>query len=84
MMCDPRAQDRPAAAGSTRAPACACARCAIEALETLAHDQLPRVRAILAEALKSADVRTMSSRLLRRTRGSIVAALILEYSPLLS
>ena len=57
----------------------------IEALETLAHDQLPKVRAILAEALKSAaNVPHDIIMLLARDVESIVAAPILEYSPLLS
>ncbi len=57
----------------------------IEALETLARDQLPKVRAILAEALKSADnVPHDIVRRLAQDVESIVAAPILEYSPLLS
>ncbi|HYM33247.1 MAG TPA: DUF2336 domain-containing protein, partial [Candidatus Cybelea sp.] len=57
----------------------------IEALETLAQDQLPRVRAMLADALKSADdvPREIVLRLARDIE-TIVAAPILEYSPLLN
>jgi uncharacterized protein (DUF2336 family) len=57
----------------------------IEALETLAQDQLPRVRAMLADALKAADdvPRDIVLRLARDIE-TIVAAPILEYSPLLN
>jgi uncharacterized protein (DUF2336 family) len=57
----------------------------IEAIEALARDQLPRVRALLAEALKSADnVPRDIVRRLAQDVESIVAVPILEYSPLLS
>ncbi len=57
---------------------------ALETLDTLARDQLPRVRAIVAEELKSAT--TMPRALIRRLARdaeAIVAAPVLEYSPLL-
>lgn len=58
---------------------------ALETLEILARDQLPRVRAILAEELKHADTvpREIVGRLARDVE-TIVAAPVLEYSPLLS
>ena len=58
---------------------------ALETLEVLARDQLPRVRAILAEELKHADTvpREIVGRLARDVE-TIVAAPVLEYSPLLS
>jgi uncharacterized protein (DUF2336 family) len=56
-----------------------------EVLEILAHDQLPRVRQILAEELKHSDVvpKKIVGRLARDVE-LVVAAPILEYSPLLS
>jgi uncharacterized protein (DUF2336 family) len=57
----------------------------IETLEKLANDQLPRVRAILAEEIKSLDC--VPKKIIRRLAVDlemIVAAPILEYSPLLS
>jgi uncharacterized protein (DUF2336 family) len=57
----------------------------IETLELLAEDQLPRVRAILAEELKSQ--RAVPVRVVRQLAHdieAIVCAPILEYSPLLS
>lgn len=57
----------------------------IETLEKLANDQLPRVRAILAEEIKSLDcVPKKVIRKLAVDLEMIVAAPILEYSPLLS
>jgi uncharacterized protein (DUF2336 family) len=57
----------------------------IEVLETLARDQLPKVRAILAEAVKSTNrVPHDIIRRLAQDVETIVAAPILEYSPLLS
>jgi uncharacterized protein (DUF2336 family) len=57
----------------------------IETLEKLASDQLPRVRAILAEEIKSLDcVPKNVIRKLAFDLEMIVAAPILEYSPLLS
>ena len=57
----------------------------IETLETLARDQLPRVRAILAEELKhSTDVPRDVLMRLARDLHQIVHAPVLEYSPLLS
>lgn len=57
----------------------------LDALEVLARDQLPRVRAILAEELKhSLDAPSHLIRQLARDVERIVAAPILEYSPLLS
>lgn len=57
----------------------------IRTLELLAQDQLPRVRAILAEELKRAtNVPRHVIRKLAEDAASIVAAPILEYSPLLS
>lgn len=57
----------------------------IETLELLAKDQLPRVRAILAEELKSAtNVPKHIVLKLARDMEEIVYAPILEYSPLLA
>jgi len=57
----------------------------IETLETLAHDQLPRVRSILAEEIKALDcVPKTVIRALAFDLEAIVSAPILEYSPLLS
>ncbi|HVZ69023.1 MAG TPA: DUF2336 domain-containing protein [Rhizomicrobium sp.] len=57
----------------------------IETLEKLADDQLPRVRAILAEEIKALDcVPKKVIRKLAFDLEMIVAAPILEYSPLLS
>lgn len=58
---------------------------ALETLEVLARDQLPKVRAILAEELKHADnvPREIVGQLARDVE-TIVAAPVLEYSPLLS
>ena len=57
----------------------------IEMLEKLAHDQVPRVRAILAEEIKTLDCVPKSViDTLARDVEEIVAAPILEYSPLLS
>ncbi len=57
----------------------------IETMEKLAQDQLPRVRAILAEEIKRLESvpRRIIGQLARDTE-LIVAAPILEYSPLLS
>jgi uncharacterized protein (DUF2336 family) len=57
----------------------------IEILEILARDELPRVRAIIAEELKNAD-NVPKSLILRLANDleDIVAAPILEYSPLLN
>lgn len=57
----------------------------LQVLEVLAHDQLPRVRAIIAEEIKHAKhaPQPVVSRLARDIE-TIVAAPILEYSPLLS
>jgi len=56
----------------------------MEALERLAQDQLPRVRAILAEEIKLLDC--VPKRVIRRLARDVesVSAPILEYSPLLS
>ena len=57
----------------------------IEILEVLARDELPRVRAIIAEELKNAD--NVPKSLIMQLAGDledIVAAPILEYSPLLN
>jgi uncharacterized protein (DUF2336 family) len=56
----------------------------IETLERLAEDQLPRVRRILAEEIKSLDC--IPKRVIDRLARDVeeVAAPILEYSPLLS
>jgi uncharacterized protein (DUF2336 family) len=58
---------------------------AIKTIEVLARDQLPRVRAILAEEIKHSDLvpHAVVVRLARDVE-TIVAAPILEYSPLLS
>jgi uncharacterized protein (DUF2336 family) len=57
----------------------------IETLERLAQDQLPRVRAILAEEIKTLDcVPKNVIDMLARDVEEEVAAPILEYSPLLS
>jgi uncharacterized protein (DUF2336 family) len=57
----------------------------IETLERLAQDQLPRVRAILAEEIKALDcVPKNVIDMLARDVEEEVAAPILEYSPLLS
>ena len=58
---------------------------AIKLLETLANDQLPKVRAILSEELKNST--TVPKRIvdkLARDMEEIVFAPILEYSPLLN
>lgn len=58
---------------------------AIEVLETLAQDHLPRVRQIISEEIKSThNVPVHIVRRLARDLEAIVAAPILEYSPLLS
>jgi len=57
----------------------------IEILEILARDEMPRVRAIIAEELKNAD--NVPKNLIMQLAGDledIVAAPILEYSPLLN
>ena len=57
----------------------------LETLETLAHDQEPRVRAILADEIKAlACVPKRIVTLLANDVESIVAGPILQYSPLLS
>ncbi|HEY8949761.1 MAG TPA: DUF2336 domain-containing protein [Rhizomicrobium sp.] len=57
----------------------------LETLERLAKDQLPRVRAILAEEIKALDcVPKKVIDILARDVEETVAAPILEYSPLLS
>jgi uncharacterized protein (DUF2336 family) len=57
----------------------------IETMERLARDQLPRVRAVLAESIKSLDcIPKYIVLTLARDAESMVAAPILEYSPLLS
>ncbi|MDE2182693.1 MAG: DUF2336 domain-containing protein [Alphaproteobacteria bacterium] len=57
----------------------------IELLENLARDQAPRVRAILADEIKHLDCIPKSIiDVLARDMEEIVAAPILEYSPLLS
>src|SRR5581483_4597858 len=57
----------------------------VETLETLATDQQPRVRRILAEEIKSLDcVPKHVVDTLARDAEAMVAAPILEYSPLLS
>lgn len=56
-----------------------------ETLDKLAHDHLPRVRAMQAEEIKTLDCVPKSIVLaLARDAESIVAAPVLEYSPLLS
>jgi uncharacterized protein (DUF2336 family) len=58
---------------------------AIEVMERLAQDSLPRVRAILAEEIKSArNVPAHIVKALARDLELIVCAPVLEYSPLLS
>ncbi len=58
---------------------------AIEVLETLAQDHLPRVRQIIAEEIKSTrNVPPNIVKRLARDLEAIVAAPVLEYSPLLS
>ena len=58
---------------------------ALQAIEVLAKDQLPRVRAILAEELKHAvNAPVAVIRALAEDVEAIVSAPILEYSPLLS
>jgi len=57
----------------------------IETLERLAADQVPRVRAVLAEEIKRLDnVPQHIIQALARDMESIVAVPIIEYSPLLS
>jgi uncharacterized protein (DUF2336 family) len=57
----------------------------LQALETLAQDQLPRVRAIVAEELKHSRLAPMHVvQRLARDVEAVVSAPILEYSPLLS
>ena len=58
---------------------------AFEVLEILAHDQLPRVRAIVADEIKHLEnVPRTIVRALARDIETIVSAPILEYSPLLT
>ncbi|MBL9095405.1 MAG: DUF2336 domain-containing protein [Alphaproteobacteria bacterium] len=58
---------------------------AIEVMERLARDSLPRVRAILAEEIKSSDrVPAHIVKQLAQDVELIVSAPVLEYSPLLS
>jgi uncharacterized protein (DUF2336 family) len=60
------------------------ARTAAEVVERLARDQLPRVRRVLAEALKhAAGVPPHIVRMLANDSDSAVACPILEFSPLL-
>lgn len=57
----------------------------VETLERLAQDQVPRVRAVLAEGIKALDcIPKFIALTLARDALSLVAAPILEYSPLLS
>jgi uncharacterized protein (DUF2336 family) len=57
----------------------------IETLERLARDQLPRVRAVVAEEIKRLDcVPVALVKALARDAETVVAVPILEYSPLLS
>lgn len=57
----------------------------IETLERLARDQLPRVRAALSESIKSLDcIPKYIVLTLARDTESLVAAPVVEYSPLLS
>lgn len=57
----------------------------IETLETLARDQLPRVRAIVAEELKRSRLAPLHVvQRLARDVEAVVSAPVLEYSPLLS
>ncbi len=54
-------------------------------LETLAKDQIPRVRAVIAEEIKSLDnVPPRIARMLAEDVEALVAAPILRYSPLLT
>ncbi|MSP67213.1 MAG: DUF2336 domain-containing protein [Alphaproteobacteria bacterium] len=58
---------------------------ALKALDTLAHDQLPKVRAIVAEEMKSATGVPRATVLsLARDVALMVSAPALEFSPLLS
>ena len=58
---------------------------ALEVMERLAHDSLPRVRAILAEEIKSSrHVPAYIVKQLAQDLELIVCAPVLEYSPLLS
>lgn len=58
---------------------------ALEVLEVLAQDQLPRVRQILSEELKHSDsVPLHIVKMLARDVEEIVSVPVLEYSPLLS
>ncbi len=58
---------------------------ALEVLEVLANDELPRVRAIISEELKSAsNVPSKIVRHLAEDLEEIVSVPVLEYSPLLS
>lgn len=58
---------------------------AFEVLEILAHDQLPRVRAIVADEIKHLEnVPRTIVRALARDIETLVSAPILEYSPLLT
>lgn len=60
-------------------------RATYEALELLARDQIPKVRAILAEALKDAvDAPPEVIRRLARDAEIAVAAPVLQYSPVLT
>jgi len=60
-------------------------RLTVETLERLAADQVPRIRAILADEIKHLDcVPAHIVKALARDVESIVAVPILEYSPLLS
>jgi uncharacterized protein (DUF2336 family) len=60
-------------------------RCAYDALETLARDQIPKVREILAQALKDvADAPPELIGRLARDAEIAVAAPILQYSPILT
>jgi uncharacterized protein (DUF2336 family) len=57
----------------------------IETMEKLARDQLPRVRAVLAESIKSLDcIPKYIAMTLARDTETLVAAPVVEYSPLLS
>lgn len=57
----------------------------VETMERLARDQLPRVRAVLAESIKSLDcIPRYIVQTLARDAETLVAAPIVEYSPLLS
>lgn len=60
-------------------------RMTYEALETLARDQVPKIRAILAEALKDvADAPPDVIRRLARDVETVVAAPVLQFSPVLT